>query len=151
MKNIFPGFIFFFLLLLGISCNKTKEGRPVETLQIEDNQEFDNEHNAKNSLDYKGTYNGILPSGLGDSLDVTIEIGDSTFVKTVKTFKKKSHPIISTGVYVWNREGNTISLNGVAAPNQYFVGENTLNQLDSSGKKIENAESENFTLSKTAN
>ena len=41
------------------------------------------------------------------------------------------------GKYTWNAAGNTIILDGVKdAPNQYFVGENTLTQLDMEGNKI---------------
>jgi uncharacterized lipoprotein NlpE involved in copper resistance len=93
-------------------------------------------HNAKNSLDYKGTYNGRIPSASGEGILVSITLADSTYVKKMEYVNKKDATFEEKGTYTWNAAGNTITLQGSEAPNQYFVGENTLSQLDMDGNTI---------------
>ncbi|MDL2214570.1 copper resistance protein NlpE [Dysgonomonas sp. OttesenSCG-928-M03] len=92
-------------------------------------------HNARTSLDYTGTYNGILPTASGNGMDITIVLNDSSFTKEVK-YIGKDHKFSSKGKYTWNDQGNTITLIGEDKPNRYFVGENTLTQMDMDGKLI---------------
>jgi heat shock protein HslJ len=53
-----------------------------------------------------------------------------------------------TGKFTWNEAGNTITLSGSAAPNQYFVGENALFHLDTDGKRIEDDLVDKYRLNK---
>lgn len=100
-------------------------------------QTVKDEHNAKNSLDYKGTYRGTLPTASGEGMEVTVIINDSTYYKSVSYIGKMSAAVVEEGKYTWNNEGTTITLTGSEAPNQYFVGENVLFHLDMDGKRIE--------------
>lgn len=96
-----------------------------------------NDHNAMNSLDYQGTYVGSLPCADCESIETTLILTDDSFVKEV-VYKGKSKEIFrESGSFEWNKAGNTITLVGLNAPNQYFVGENILFHLDVNGKKIE--------------
>jgi uncharacterized lipoprotein NlpE involved in copper resistance len=73
-------------------------------------------HNSQNSLDWQGTYKGILPCA------------DCKGVQSV--FEEK-------GTFTWNESGSIISLKDLKEnSNQYKVGENTLTQLDLEGKVI---------------
>lgn len=114
----------------GGNTTKTTDATPSESTQMTD------DHNAKTSLDYQGTYTGKLPTASGEGMIVTIELGENTFVKKVEYVGKKDITE-EKGNYTWNSDGNTIVLEGVKdAPNKYFVGENTLTQLDMDGNKI---------------
>lgn len=93
-------------------------------------------HNAKNSLDYKGTYTGRIPSASGEGILVSVTLADSTYVKKMEYVNKKDATFEEKGTYTWNTAGNTITLQKSEAPNQYFVGENTLSQLDMDGNTI---------------
>ncbi len=109
------------------------------------------EHNAKNSLDYQGTYKGTLPTASGEGMLVTIVLKDSTYTRNTEYIGKKDNNVIEKGKYTWNAEGNTITLDGVDAkvsPSKYFVGENTLTQLDLDGNKIEGNTAELYILKK---
>lgn len=100
-------------------------------------QQVKNEHNAQNSLDYVGTYSGKLPTASGEGMNVTIVLGnDDSYTKTIEYIDKKDRKFDEKGKYSWNEAGNTVTLNGAERPNQYFVGENTLTQLDIEGKRI---------------
>ena len=84
-----------------------------------------------------GTYTGKIPTASGEGMIVSITLSDSTYVKSTEYVNKKNSKSEEKGKYTWNAAGNTIILDGVKdAPNQYFVGENTLTQLDMEGNKI---------------
>lgn len=94
------------------------------------------EHNALNSLDYEGTYAGLLPTASGEGMKVKVTLSDKDFTKEVEYVGKSMKPIKEKGTYIWDPTGNIITLEGIDTPNQYFVGENTLTQLDIEGNKI---------------
>ena len=76
------------------------------------------------------------------SKDLSYEIITVYLGKREKIHREK-------GTFTWNKEGNTIILNEIKnAPNQYFVGENTLIQLDMEGKRITGELANNYVLVK---
>ena len=126
----------------GGNTQKSQEQAAPETPQISD------DHNAKNSLDYKGIYTGKVPTGSGEGMLVSLTLEDSTYVKKTEYVGKKEI-FEDKGKYTWNAEGNTVILDGIKdAPNQYFVGENTLTQLDMEGKKIAGELADQYILKK---
>ncbi|MDR0825592.1 MAG: copper resistance protein NlpE [Prevotella sp.] len=132
MKKLLTAIAAVFLIYsCGSNSQKNQEPTSSEPEQVIDN------HNAKSSLDYKGTYSGKIPTASGEGMTVTIELGDSAFVKKTEYIGKKD-TFETKGKYTWNDQGNTITLEGDAkdSPNQYLVGENSLTQLDMSGNKI---------------
>ncbi|GAB6009672.1 hypothetical protein FACS1894179_10600 [Bacteroidia bacterium] len=126
----------------GGNTQKTQEQTTPETTQIGDG------HNARNSLDYQGTYTGKVPTASGEGMLVSLTLEDSTYVKKTEYIGKKEI-FEDKGKYTWNAEGNTVILDGIkGAPNQYFVGENTLIQLDMEGKKITGELADQYILTK---
>ena len=105
-------------------------------------------HNAKISLDYIGTYKGSLPCADCEAIETTISLTEDSYVKEI-VYKGKSKEVFKeTGTYTWNEAGNTITLSGSAAPNQYFVGENVLFHLDVDEKRIEGDLASKYKLSR---
>lgn len=100
-------------------------------------KQVSDQHNSKNSLDYKGTYTGVLPAAAGGEVKVILTLSDSTFTKITESVDKKGKTIEEKDAYAWNAQGTIITLRGVEGLSQYKVGENTLTQLDASGKVIE--------------
>jgi heat shock protein HslJ len=101
-----------------------------------------------NSLDYHGTYKGILPCADCEALETTITLTADAYTKET-VYKGKSREVFKeTGKYTWNDAGNTITLSDSEAPNQYFVGENVLFHLDAEGKRIEGDLASNYKLSR---
>lgn len=111
-------------------------------------QAVKNEHNAKNSLDYAGTYRGTLPTASGEGMEVTLILTDSTYSKSVSYVGKMTAAMVEQGKFAWDENGTVVTLNGVDAPNQYFVGENVLFQLDTEGNKIEGELADQYQLKK---
>lgn len=114
------------------------------------NNADDKAHNAKNSLDFIGTYKGILPCADCQGLETEITINENeTFSIKSKYLGKGEKVFVQKGHFTWNKKGTTIILTDVEnAPNQYFVGENTLTQLDMSGQKIKGNLADEYILSK---
>jgi uncharacterized lipoprotein NlpE involved in copper resistance len=105
-------------------------------------------HNARISLDYEGAYTGTIPTASGEGMIVSITLTDSTYVKRTEYVGKKE-TFEDEGKYTWNTEGNTVILEGIKdAPNQYFVGENALIQLDMDGKRITGELADQYILRK---
>lgn len=140
--------LFILVVVAGMlySCGGNTQ-KPQEQVTPEATQIVD-DHNAKNSLDYQGTYTGKVPTASGEGMVVSLTLQDSTYVKKTEYVGKKEK-FENKGKYTWNVQGNTVILDGIkGAPNQYFVGENTLIQLDMEGKRITGELADQYILKK---
>lgn len=142
------------LSLLIVSCAKKEKGETTEEI-VADSTEIvvNDEHNAKNSLDYIGMYQGVVPCADCEGIETTLWIDEKNYVLFTNYLGKKNKTESEfRGVYVWNDEGNTIILEGIEnTPNRYFVGENYLKQLDMDGNKIEGDLAESYVFQKKSN
>ena len=143
--------LFSMLFSICIGCQKqTKEDNSTKDSIATVDSIKANGHNAQNSLDYIGTYKGILPCADCEGLETMIEIHENN-TYTIKTkYNGKGDKIFQQrGTFSWNKQGNTIVFEGIKnAPNQYFVAENSLIQLDMEGKKITGDFAKDYILSK---
>ena len=144
-------FVFFSCQYAGDTDSNEKEnGKASEFLQEVDSVAFFEEHNARNSLDYAGTYTGVLPCADCEGIAVELTISyDGKFYKTMQYLGKSADVFEFTGDYSWNDAGNTISLKGLELPNQYFVAEERLIHLDIDGQKITGHLADHYVLTKT--
>ena len=93
--------------------------------------------NSQNSLDWEGTYSGVIPCVDCDGIGVQVNLkNDNTYNMTLTYRGKGVEPTNLSGAFSWNKEGNTITLAKSDYPSQLFVGENQLFVLDKDGKKI---------------
>ena len=116
-----------------------------------DTMAMQNAHTALNSLDWKGLYKGVMPCADCEGIETSVMLnGDNTYlIQTKYLGKGETKPIEKTGSFTWKADGNTIVLSGMEnAPNQYFVAENKLIQLDMNGNKIEGKLAEKYILTK---
>lgn len=129
------------LLLIVVSCQKQTTKK---------NEANDMYINAKKSIDYVGTYKGVLPCADCEGLEVEIAINENeTFCIKTKYQGKGEKKYIQKGTFTWNKKGNIIILDDIKnAPNQYFVAKNTITQLDMSGNKIDGSLADEYILSK---
>ena len=102
-------------------------------------------HNSQNSLDWSGTYSGVLPCADCDGIETEIALNnDMTYVKKAK-YKARDEK----GIFVWDKTGSIVVLKGVnEVPSQYKVGENKLTQLDMEGNAIIGSLANNYILKK---
>lgn len=122
---------------------------PLSTNTVLTESVIDDQHNAQNSLDYEGTYEGILPAASGN-MSVILTLGSDTYIQVI-SYEQDNYEetFTKTGTYQWNNQGNIITLAGITeAPNQYFVGENVLIQLDLDGNMITGDLADTYRLDK---
>lgn len=110
-------------------------------------------HNARNSLDYTGTYSGTLPCAdcPGIKTDITLN-PDNTFKMTTEYLERNNgEKSETTGEYSWNEEGSKITLHSGRRgehDRKYMVQENRLLQLDLKGNVITGDLADNYILNK---
>ncbi len=96
-------------------------------------------HNASNSLDWWGTYQGVLPCADCAGIEYTLVLNDDQTYQLTQVYQgtDQTTPFVSQGKFHWQSNGNIITLEGETdEPNQYFVSENMLIKLDINGEKI---------------
>lgn len=121
-----------------------------ETMET-DSMKMGDEHSAMNSLDWDGTYKGILPCADCEGIETTITLtDDQTYTMQTKYLGKSDAKYFdSKGKFNWDKAGQIITLEGIKdAPGKYFVGENTLTQLDMEGKRITGQLADKYILKK---
>ncbi len=132
---------------LFVGCETKKEESIVEPRQTEG---IADEHNAKNSLDYLGTYKGTLPCADCSGIETTITLNaDETYNMKSKYLDKDEKIFEELGDFTWKEDGNTLIMEGIdSEPMLYSVGENKLTRLDMEGNKITGPLEKNYELIK---
>src|SRR5690606_11173031 len=126
-----------FSILLFIATSLVISGCSSSNDRYDENAMADH-HNSQNSLDWSGTYTGLLPCASCESIKTDLVLNeDMTYVLTTFYLGENGDEIVETGSFTWNDAGNTVVLDGLNdRPNQFFVGENMLFQLDMDGNRI---------------
>ncbi|ESU20660.1 hypothetical protein FCR2A7T_09680 [Flavobacterium cauense R2A-7] len=151
MKSTFHLFIAISTTFLSLtSCKKEVKTEVINETAAEEIIPTTTADNSMNSLDWNGTYSGITPCADCEGIETSLTLNkDNSYILTTKYLGKSTKNNESKGTFSWNAEGNTIILSTITdGPNQFFVGENQLTQLDMSGKKITGALAEKYILTK---
>lgn len=157
MRRIFSSLIFLIAVLL-LSCNNAgnETGSAPDTAVSEtpaqpDTSKIPDAHNARVSLDWAGTYKGVVPCADCEGIETSITINaDSTYSIDTKYLGKGEGKINNIkGNWKWT-DGSTIELEGIKdGPSKYFVAEGRIIQLDQEGKRIEGALADKYVLTKS--
>lgn len=111
-------------------------------------------HNSQNSLDWSGTYSGILPGDGGEAMRTTITLkDDGTYMinKQLENVGESDNAAVQVGDFTWQADGSRIVLQKVNGINpNYLVGENQLIQLDLNGERITGENADKYTLQRSA-
>lgn len=118
--------ILFFLSLS--SCNSQQKSTTQKPISTSDN--------SMTSLDWPGTYFGVLPCADCEGIKIQIVLGeDLTFILKNQYIGKSDSVFHETGKFIWNDAGSAITLNN-EDHQIYQVGENILFHLDKNGNRI---------------
>lgn len=134
-----------------ISCKPKDAAVAESSAPAADTTMADNAHNANNSLSWNGMYKGVVPCADCEGIETVLVLNtDNTYLlRTNYLGKPDAQAVEKTGALTWNAEGNTVILGGIEnAPNQYFVGENKLIQLDMTGQRITGQLADKYILTK---
>lgn len=132
-------FLAIFLWSCGQTSNQTSSQNP------------DQAHSSRVSLDWSGTYYGVLPCADCEGIATTIHINeDETFEIHMKYLgKDDNNTFVNNGHFEWDEAGNIITLEGIEyGANHYQVGENSLIQLDINKNRITGELADMYVLGK---
>lgn len=143
----------FILGLIGlffISCQSKTNETPVEETTTENETPVPDAHNARTSLDYTGTYAGVLPCADCEGIQTEITLNPDETYEIKRVYLKDDHPeFTETGSYAWEEDGNTLQLEDTNSDITYiFVSENKIIQLDLEGNKITGDLADKYILTK---
>lgn len=107
------------------------------------------EGNAQTSLDWNGTYKGVLPCANCDGIETKLTLNeDKTYViSELYQGKGDTKPFESKGKFSFDKTGNIVTLDATDK-RQYFVSENRIIALDQEGKIIQGNLAKNYELQK---
>jgi len=94
-------------------------------------------HNSKNSLDWAGSYSGVVPCASCPGIETRVTLrADGTFDRSMYYIDESPFPNTDSGTFTWNAAGSKVTLGTGNGAQQYQVGENHLFHLDRSGERI---------------
>lgn len=153
MKRTWKFNIIGILLVTIFGCNSSKPQAEKEASEVSlslSQKKVIDEQTSEKTLDWNGTYSGILPCADCDGIKTKITLlKDSTFTKSMEYLGKGETTFFERGTFVWNDSGNIIILteeNG--KQQQYKVDENILFHLDKKGNVIAGDLAEKYKLTK---
>jgi len=123
--------------LIGSSCSVFKKS----SIQDQKAEQITSIHNSRNSLDWGGTYRGIVPCADCPGIKTEIILYEDLNYTLSRQYIDQSDSVFTEkGSFSWNEAGSQITLNtpgGEPGGRHFFVGENTLVMLDASGNRVE--------------
>jgi heat shock protein HslJ len=130
MNRVLP--VFLLIMIPFLQC-KTQ---PAAT----NKHETGKQDNSQNSLDWPGTYGGVLPCADCPGIETEIVLNKNLqFIKKTKWLGKSDESRELSGTFSWNADGNRITLDvpgGNPGKELYLVGENKIIMLDIEGNRI---------------
>ncbi len=142
------------LTFMASSCNNasskkaTSEEQQASAITVQVNP--DPAHNSKISLDWAGTYEGVLPCADCEGIKTSITLNsDHTFSKSEIYLKgEKESKFETKGQFEWDESGGIVILENEDEKHSYRVGENILIHLDINGNAITGSLAEHYILKK---
>lgn len=141
---------YIFILVIGIvfttSCNNKMNSK--------DNESFEDEHTAQNSLDWSGYYYGVLPCADCEGIETTLSLTNDQSYVLVSKYLSVKEPHIDTlkGKFTWS--GNNIQLDGIKSgerSSMFKIEENQVKYLNMEGNEVEGDISPFYILKKMGN
>ncbi|HJC19881.1 copper resistance protein NlpE [uncultured Alistipes sp.] len=104
-------------------------------------------HNAETSLDYRGTYQGVLPAADCPGIETTLTLKPDGTYSLHEEYLERDARFDAEGAYTLH--GNLLTLEG-SDTTWYKVEENRLRRLTTDRKEVEGPLAEHYVLRKTA-
>lgn len=107
-------------------------------------------HTSRISLDWAGTYEGLLPCADCEGILTVITLNDdNSFTKKEAYLKNEEKSEFTTnGNFEWDSDGSVITLKAEDGESKYFVAEGRIIMLDKKGKKIKGKLADLYILNK---
>jgi len=110
-------------------------------------------HNSQNSLDWWGTYTGVVPCADCSGIATRVTLNKDGNYAMVRKYIDKGDAFETKGTFVWNEAGSAVVLTDSKdkTVTNFSVGEGKLTQLDLEGKVISGNLANNYVLAKVDN
>ncbi|MFA7615975.1 MAG: copper resistance protein NlpE [Moheibacter sp.] len=130
-------------------CNSTKEESLVNADEQSEEPAIDMS-NSKNSIQYLGTYKGVVPCADCEGIETVITLNPDESYEIKETYLGKSdNSFEDIGSFDWMDDGNRLKLEDTDSNIRFFeVAENKLIMLDSEGNPAEGPNDKNYELIK---
>lgn len=129
----------FFVLVTSFSCKSNKQA--LSSIKFQ-------EDNSKISIDWPGTYQGILPCADCEGIQTQLVLNKDLSYSLKTRYNGKSDSIFQTkGTFKWNENRSSITLDNLNK-HLYQVGENRLIQRDKDGSPVTEGLTNKFILQK---
>jgi len=93
-------------------------------------------HNARNSLDWAGAYEGTLPCADCPGIRTRLVLlAHGAYELQTRYLDRQPHPNVVRGTFHWQPDGSTIRLDKAGDEQQYFVAEGRLIHLYQDGSR----------------
>jgi heat shock protein HslJ len=93
-------------------------------------------HTSRDSLDWAGVYEGVLPCADCPGIETRLTLGsDGTFERQARYLDRETVPRTVFGQFTWHASGNAIALDANGGGQQYAVGEGRLILLNRDGTR----------------
>lgn len=104
--------------------------------------------NSRNSLDWAGTYRGVLPCADCEGIETIVTLGsDGSYTSQSRYLGKGKEIFSERGNFTWNAAGSQVTFDG-SQPARYAVGENKLTRLSLDGTSITGPLAEHYVMAK---
>lgn len=107
-------------------------------------------HASRNSLDWAGTYSGVLPCADCPGIEVVVSLrSDGSYARSTRYMDSERMPQAGNGTFAWDESGSKIALDTEDGEIVRFqVGENKLFRLDRDGQRITSSLAAHYVLKK---
>lgn len=110
----------------------------------------DASHNARNALDWAGTYRGTLPCADCEGIETIVTLlANGRYISRSRYLGRNGNASIDEGTVEWDRQGTVITLSGRERA-VYRVGEGRLTRLALDGSPITSSLAQHYVLAKEA-
>ena len=94
-------------------------------------------HTSQNSLDWAGTYEGVLPCADCPGIKTRLTLHrDGSFELSTQYLDRQAAPQVVRGQFTWNAAGSAVALDPNGNGQQFSVGEGRLSQLNRDGTPL---------------
>jgi len=109
---------------------------PKEADTVPSAQAVPDEHNSRNSLDWEGTYQGLLPCADCAGVLATLRLdAGGTYSLSTRRLGTGEASLDRDGAFTWSPDGGSISLASESEPSAFRVGEGRLLVLNADGSR----------------
>lgn len=107
-------------------------------------------HNSRNSLDWAGSYRGVLPCADCEGIETVVTLTqEGSFREHTRYLHREGRDFSRQGTFTWSADGGTVVLSSDPAT-RFRVGENRLTQLALDGSAVTGALAAHYELAKVS-